>query len=85
MQVKDSFRDHSRRPGVAPSPQKSRLHRTRTKRRVIRGTQAERANDRPKNEFDANAIWVRVHAKAISHLMCVLLMLSADQLTRLFA
>jgi hypothetical protein len=45
--------------------------------------QAERSNARLKDEFGGNDIWVRGHAKVMSHLMFGLLVLTADQLMRL--
>jgi hypothetical protein len=46
-------------------------------------TQAERTNGRLKDEFGGAHIWVRGHAKVMSHLMFGILVLSADQLMRL--
>lgn len=46
-------------------------------------TAAERSNARLKDEFGGNHVWVRGHAKVMSHLMFGLLALSADLLMRL--
>lgn len=46
-------------------------------------SQAERANARLKDEFSGKQVWVRGHAKVMSHLMFGLLGLTADQLLRL--
>lgn len=44
---------------------------------------AERTNARLKDEFGGNNIWVKGHAKVMSHLMFGLMVLAADQLMRL--
>ena len=46
-------------------------------------TTAERANARLKDEFGANKLRVRGHAKAACHLMFGVLVLAADQLMKL--
>lgn len=46
-------------------------------------TTAERANSRLKDEFGANKVRVRGHAKVYCHLMFSVLVLAADQLLRL--
>lgn len=48
----------------------------------IRST-AERVNSRMKDEFGAAKIYVRGHAKIITHLMFGLIALTVDQLIRL--
>lgn len=45
---------------------------------------AERTNARLKDEFGGNNVWVKGHAKVYSHLMFGLMVLTADQLMRLF-
>lgn len=44
---------------------------------------AERTNARLKDEFGGNNVWVKGHAKVMSHLMFGLTVLAADQLMRL--
>ncbi|MEZ5533997.1 MAG: transposase [Thiolinea sp.] len=44
---------------------------------------AERTNARLKDEFGGNNVWVKGHAKVLSHLMFGLMVLAADQLMRL--
>lgn len=44
---------------------------------------AERTNARLKDEFGGNNVWVKGHAKVMSHLMFGLMVLAADQLMRL--
>jgi hypothetical protein len=46
-------------------------------------TVAERMNARLKDEFGGKHIWVKGHAKVMSHLMFGLLVLTVDQLMRL--
>lgn len=53
------------------------------KQRYKERSQAERANARLKDEFGGKQVWVRGHAKVMSHLMFGLLGLTADQLLRL--
>ncbi len=69
--------DHNPRGGVKRefAPHEAERYKIRT--------QAERVNARLKDEFGANFVRVRGHAKVAAHLMLGVLVLSADQLLRL--
>lgn len=69
--------DHNARGGIKQvfAPHEAQRFKERTV--------AERMNARLKDEFGARHIWVRGHAKVMSHLMFGVLVLSADQLMRL--
>lgn len=69
--------DHNPRGGEKRefAPHEAERHKTRT--------QVERVNARLKDEFGANFVRVRGHAKVCTHLMLGVLVLTADQLLRL--
>lgn len=69
--------DHNARGGIKQvfAPHEAQRFKERTV--------AERMNARLKDEFGANHVRVRGHAKVMSHLMFGVLVLSADQLMRL--
>ena len=70
--------DHNPRKGekIEFAPHEAERYKTRT--------QVERANARLKDEFGADSVRVRGHAKVSLHLMLGVLVLAADQLLRLF-
>jgi hypothetical protein len=69
--------DHNPRRGekIQFAPLEAQRYKTRT--------QVERANARLKDEFGADSVRVRGHAKVTLHLMLGVLVLAADQLLRL--
>jgi Transposase DDE domain len=69
--------DHNPRRGekIEFAPHEAQRYKTRT--------QVERANARLKDEFGADSLRVRGHAKVTLHLMLGVLVLAADQLLRL--
>jgi len=85
----EEIRNHSRGLGHVPlidyNPRKGEKieFAPHEAQRYKERSQAERTNARLKDEFGGRQIWVRGHAKVMSHLMFGLLVLTADQLMRL--
>jgi len=83
------IRDYSNSLGHVPlidfnhrSPMDTRCFAPHEKQRYKERSTAERANSRLKGEFGALTVWVRGHAKVMSHLMWGIIVLTVDALGR---
>lgn len=65
---------------ICPSVATEAQHEAQRYKERSERSQAERTNARLKDEFGGKQVWVRGHAKVMSHFMFGLLALTADQL-----